>query len=62
MARIKIGMNGDTQRFIGDYHFEENVLVIDKIDGTKIQFKLTDIDYFVINGCRYRKRGNENGN
>lgn len=52
MSRIKIGMNGDTHRFIGDYHFEKNVLVIKEPDGTITYFKFSDIDYFVINGCR----------
>lgn len=52
MNRIKIGMNGNIHRFIGDYHFEKNVLVIEEPDGTITYFKFSDIDYFVINGCR----------
>ena len=52
MARIKIGMNGNIYRFIGDYHFEKDVLVINEPDGTVTYFNFSNIDYFVINGCR----------
>ena len=51
ICKIKIGMNGDTYRFIGDYHFEKNALIIEEPDATITYFNFEDIDYFVINGC-----------
>lgn len=51
ICRIKIGMNGHIYRFIGDYHFEKNALIIEEPDGTVTCFNFENIEYFVINGC-----------
>lgn len=51
ICKIKIGMNGNIYRFIGDYHFEKNALIIEEPDATIIYFNFENIDYFVINGC-----------
>ncbi len=51
ICRIKIGMNGDTYRFIGNYYFEKNTLIIEELDSSISCFNFEDIDYFVINGC-----------
>lgn len=56
MSKIKVGINGNIYRFLGDYHFEKNTLIIEEPDSTITCFNFDNIDYFVINSCTRKER------